>query len=118
MPFSEIPQGAVTIGATEWSLATNTSYDSGDAQATEGGLYVRIDVTAMAAGDTYRIRIYEKVISGGTQRAMLTATLVGAQSDPIWVSPGVPVKHGWDVTIKKIAGTDRAFDWSILRAPA
>jgi hypothetical protein len=52
------------------------------------------------------------VISGGTQRTILQSNLVGPQSGP-YFAPTFIFVHGWDVTVKKIAGTDRSISWSI-----
>jgi hypothetical protein len=66
----------------------------------------------MAAGDEYEVALQEKVISGGTQRRSVLANLIGAQSEP-FISPTFLLGEGWDFTLKKIAGSDRAFSWSI-----
>lgn len=106
-PFS----GSATIGATETSLVTNTT--GPDSEASSGAVQAIIDFSAMAAGDQYRVRLYEKARSGDTQYRLLEAYISGAQSDPLWSHPAMPFKHGWDVTVQKIAGTDRTIKWSI-----
>lgn len=115
MPFTETT-GTEAVGATEHSLATDTSYDTGDAQTTEGVLQAFLDVSDMIAGDQLQIRIYEKVRSGDTQRVVYQAILTGAQADPIWVSPALTVKHGWDVTADALAGTITV-NWSLRLIP-
>jgi hypothetical protein len=39
----------------------------------------------------------------------------GAQSEPNFISPSFILLHGWTMTLIKIAGTDRAIDWSIRK---
>ena len=56
--------------------------------------------------------MYEKCRSGDTQRIVWQATLVGAQSDPIFVIPSLVLMHGWDYTLDAIAGTVTVL-WSI-----
>jgi hypothetical protein len=116
MAIAEIT-GTETIGTTEHSLATDTSYSSADAQTDDGVVQAVIDLNAMAAGDQYRLRIYEICRSGDTQRIAHSAVMTGVQSDPLYVTPAITMLHGWDVTLTKVAGTDRAINWSIRRIP-
>jgi len=108
--------GTEAVSTTEWSLATDTSYDTADAQTGDGYLTAVLDVSDMIAGDQLQIRIYEKVRSGDTQRCVYEAILTGAQSCPIWVGPTLPVMHGWDVTCDALAGTIPV-NWSLRLAP-
>lgn len=116
MAITEIT-GTEAVSTTEHSLATDTSYDTGDAQTTDGVLQAWLDVSDMVAGDDLQVRIYEKVRSGDTQRIVYEARLVGAQASPIWVSPALTVMHGWDVTADAIAGTITV-NWSLRLIPA
>ena len=77
---------------------------------------VWLEVVAMVAGDEYELALQEKVVSGGTQRRNVLATLIGVQADPIFVTAAFHVGIGWDVTLKKIAGADHSFSWSIRSA--
>ena len=115
MGLSTLPSGGATatIGATEFSLAANANYSSGSPQTTAAIVSLWLDASNMAAGDQYRVRVYEKVKSGGTQRILDEWVLTGAQSDPIFTGPALQLHFGWDVTLQKIAGTDRSFDFSV-----
>jgi hypothetical protein len=113
--FTEIT-GTEAVGATEHSLATDTTYDTADAQTTDGYLTAVLDLSDMVAGDQLEIRIYEKVRSGDTQRIVYYTVLTGAQSQPIWVGPTLAVMHGWDVTCDALAGTITV-NWSLRLAP-
>jgi hypothetical protein len=115
MALTEI-SGTEAIGATEHSLATDTSYDTADAQTTDGILQAWLDVSDMIAGDQLQIRVYEKVRSGDTQRVVYQAILTGSQMQPIWVSPALTVMHGWDVTCDALAGTITV-NWSLRLGP-
>ena len=112
MAISELITGTEAVGVTEWSLATDTSYDTADAQTTDGVFQIWLDLSDMIAGDQLQIRIYEKVRSGDTQRIVYQAILTGAQSEPIWVSPSLIMLHGWDATCDALAGTITV-NWSI-----
>ncbi|MGE3690241.1 MAG: hypothetical protein AB7F98_02535 [Novosphingobium sp.] len=111
-------QTTATVGATEWSMATNTGYDSGDAQTGDGVMQAWFDVSALTSGDQFQIRFYEKIKSSGTQRVVHEAILTGAQSQGLLVFPALTVMHGWDATAKKLAGTDRSIDCSLRLLPA
>jgi hypothetical protein len=111
MAISEAYGNTATISTTEYSLPNNSTTLT---PITVDGVYqVFIDVSAMASGDEYLIQIKEKCLSAGTQRVVYSATLVGAQAAPIWISPSLLLLHGWDITMDKIAGTDRSISWSI-----
>ena len=118
MPISEpFELDGVTIGATEWSIPRNASYDIAQSQTDDGVYQLWIDplVAPMAKGDEFRIRIYEKVeATGGTKRVVFSATLSDAQAE-LFVTPMLILINGWDMTIQKIAGSDRAFDASVRK---
>lgn len=101
--------GTATIGGTEYSLPNAST--SLTAQTNTCVLQVFLDLHAMLAGDEFRIRINEKV-DGQTQLTVYESYVSGAQGEG-WVSPTLVVGDGWDVTVKKIAGTDRALYWSL-----
>lgn len=110
MTIAEIYQFTQAVDTTEWSCTTDTA--GPDADTTDGVFQVFLDLSDMVAGDQLQITIYEKVGAASTQRAVYTAILTGAQSDPVWVSPSLILMHGWDVTLKALAGTITV-DWSI-----
>lgn len=104
----------VTVTATELSIVSGTTTLQ---TITDDGVYqLWVDGTAtMVLADEYKIRIYEKVeATGGVKKVVFTAILRHAQSE-IWVSPMLILINGWDMTLQKIAGTDRAFDASIRK---
>jgi hypothetical protein len=104
-------QSAQTISTTEYSLTNNST--SIATQTTACIISVWIDVANLIAGDEYALAIQEKAVSGGTQRRLVIASLIGVQADPLFITAGYQVGVGWDVTLKRIAGADRAFSWTI-----
>lgn len=105
--------GTATIGTTEWSMTTNTAGPDVD---TNTGVYQPVvDLSAMAAGDIFEWNLYEKAISGGTQRLAQTAQFANAQGTPLWFGPAVFLGNGWDMTLQKVSGTDRSIDWRISK---
>jgi hypothetical protein len=108
-------ENSETVGTTEHSLATDTSYDTGDAQTNEGVVACWLDLSALANGDEFELRLYEKITSAGTQRLTRKWPFQHVQAEPHFCSPSMMLKHGWDFTLIKIGGTDRSITWSIRR---
>jgi hypothetical protein len=111
MALSAAYEGSASISTTEYSLPNaSTSLTP----ITADGVYqLFLDLNAMVAADQYELKLYEKVQSAGTQRLVETWFFDGAQGKPHWVSPSFLLLHGWDLTMKRIAGSDRTIGWSI-----
>lgn len=105
----------VTVGSTELSIVSGTTSLATETSSGVYQLWIDPVAAAMAKGDEFKIRVYEKVeATGGTKRVVFVATLSDAQSE-LFVTPTLILMHGWDMTIQKIAGTDRAFDASVRK---
>lgn len=103
-------EDSASIGGTEYSLPNDSTSLT---PITVDGVYQAfIDFTDMAAGDQYQVKVYETIISGGSQELLYEATITGVQTQA-FVIPSIILLHGWDVTVKKLAGTDRTIGWSI-----
>lgn len=104
----------VTVGATELSIVSGTT--TLQSVAVAGAYQLFIDAGTMAKADEFRVKIYEIVeATGGTKKVLTQWSLQGVQTE-IFVTPTFMLMNGWDMTIQKIAGTDRAFDASIRKA--
>lgn len=113
MAITEAYAGTQSVTTTEWSL---TGDDDSLAALTTAGVYQAfIDVNALVGADLFRIRIYEKVQAGDTQRVVYEAFIGGPQATPIWVSPALILMNGWDISLLRIAGSDRTITWSIRK---
>src|SRR3990172_992301 len=105
-------EGSETVSTTEHSMTTDTA--GPDTDTTDGIFQAFIDLNALAAGAIFTFAAYETVAtSGGTRRKVYTATFADAQATPIWVSPTLILGVGWDMTLIKNSGTDRAIVWRI-----
>lgn len=114
MAISEAFTGTETVSTTEHSMTTDTA--GPDVETSDGVFQAFIDLSAMSSGDVFRFRLYEKVLSGSTQRLVMRATFANVQAEPVWISPWIGLMHGWDMTLVKISGTDRSIDWSIRKS--
>lgn len=113
MAITEAYGNSATIGTTEYSLPNNSTTLT---PITDDGVYqVFLDLANLTVTEEYLIQVKEKVTSGGSQRGVFAATVLGAQGEPAWVSPSLVLLHGWDVTITKVAGTDSTIEWSIRK---
>jgi hypothetical protein len=105
---------SATISTSEYSLPGNTSSGVPTAQTDDCILQAWIDFGAMTASEQYEVKLYE-TINGGTQRLVETWILTGVQSKPALALPSMIVGEGWDLTVKKLAGTDRSIGWSLRK---
>jgi hypothetical protein len=103
----------VTVGSAELSIVSGTTTLQ---TITDDGVYqLWVDAGTMQKADEFQIKLYEKVEgTGGTKKVFATWSLLGVQTE-IFVTPTFILINGWDMTITKIAGTDRAFDASIRK---
>lgn len=105
------------------SVAVNTSGTQAATISTEhvlatvasgACLQLLVDVNAMVNGDVVEIRVYGKVLSGGTERVMFRGTYgPGIPAEKIVFSPPVISPHHFKATLKQTAGTGRSFPWAI-----
>lgn len=100
--------GSSSIGATVFSLPNASTTLTVQTVACE--LEVFVDLSAMIAGDQYRVQVVETV--NGTLGVAWEAFPTGAQVGPLWVPPR-RVGTGWDVRVKLIAGSARTVGWTI-----
>ena len=113
MAITSYASASPTIGASEYSFAAaSTSLPT----KTDIGVYqLTADLNALAVGDQFLIQQYEMGVSGGTKRVVQEWPLNGAQGMPNYISPSFILGNGFDWTIKKLAGTDRAIPFTLWR---
>lgn len=113
MAISEAFQNSTTVGSTEHFLASNST--TATYQTDDGAYQLWLDFNALTNGDEFRIRVYEKISSGGTARIAMEWVVAHAQTEPLWVAPTLIFLHGWEFSLAKLAGTDRSIPWSIRK---
>ncbi|HYD07796.1 MAG TPA: hypothetical protein VEC60_18820 [Reyranella sp.] len=96
--------GNVTTDGTEQELTAGA--------AVSGTFMLRLDTSNMADGDQIELRLYTK--AGSTRRQAACYSLSNAQQDPVHLGPILPTAEDYRATIKRVAGTDRSYAWSIL----
>ena len=105
--------GTEAVSTTEHSLTTDTA--GPDADTTAGVYQAFLDLNAVAAGDVFEFKVYETVRTGDAQHTVYSARFANAQTAPVWVSPSLVLGIGWDMTVRKIGGTDRTINWRISK---
>lgn len=105
-------ENSASISTTEYSLTNNST--SLAAQTADGIVSGFLDLSALTITETYMIKVYEKVAAAGTQRMAWPPMVVsGVQSNPHFPLPVFIGMHGWDISVTKVAGTDRTIGWSV-----
>ena len=101
---------SVTVGTTELSLVSgNTTLQSVDGFAHRDLFLVG---TGLTASDLFEVRIYGAPTN--THAKVQNNAAIPVQGpDGKLVLPFIRAAYKFDVTIKKVSGTDRAFSWSI-----
>ena len=86
-----------------------------------GTFQLVIDTVNMVAGDVLEIRVYQMVLTAGTQRVAYLARYSGAQPTDDLIKNSVPISNELTDTnslrfsINQTKGTQRAFPWKVLK---
>lgn len=105
---------SASISTTEYSLLNDSTTLA--TITTDALVQGWIDFGAMTAADEYEVKFYETAYTGGSKVAVhhvIVAGLDGGLIGGILVLPSLIVGLGWDVTVKKLSGTDRTIGWNI-----
>lgn len=107
---------AWTVSASGTTAALTISTPVTLTTDTTNATYVlKVDLTNMVNGDVVELRILTKVLTGSTLHLMWKGTYAQAPLIIVTQSPFVPSDFSVQFTITQVAGTGRAFDWSVLR---
>lgn len=109
---------AITLTTDSATISTSEYFAASDSttatyQTTDCILQVAWDLSAMAAGDEFRFRIYEKV-DGTNVITLFDCSKIGTQAKAL-VCPCFVVGNGWEASAIKVAGTDRALEWTLAK---
>lgn len=101
--------GTTTTDGTEQTLASTTSLSAG------GIMELQIETHLMADGDAIELRVYLGV--NAADRLAHYASFVNTQTDVCKrsIPVAVPTSGRYKATIKRTAGTDRAYDWQVVQ---
>lgn len=87
-----------------------------------GTFTFHVDTVNMVAGDTIELRIYQMILTGGTQRVAYYQRFDGAQPTNDLIKISVPISNELTDTnslrfslTQSGAGTDKNFPWKVLK---
>lgn len=111
---------AVTAFATGTLTATTTeSFLSSPNVA--GTFTLHLDSVGMTAGDSLEVRIYQMILTGGTQRVAYYSRYDDQQPTDDLIKISVPISNeltdsnSLRFSLKQIKGASRNFPWKVLK---
>lgn len=114
--LDEILDLTPTYGGIAVTAAETTLYIDDAPVKVLVGVSIKIDMTNMAAGDTYEFREYYRIEAAGVYLEVAdTITLSGSQADPLYIMHLEAYRYGMKVTAKKTAGVDKSFKIEVIR---
>jgi hypothetical protein len=112
---------AVTAYASGTQSATVTTEHFLSSPNVAGTFTFHVDTVNMAAGDVVELRIYQMVLTGGTQRVAYVQRFSGVQPTDDLIKISVPISNELTDTnalrfsLKQTFGTSRNFPWKVLQ---
>lgn len=106
MAWTLTDSGTLTTSAAEQTF--------GSAKTTNLTYVFEIDASAMVNNDQIEIKIYIKTLTAGTERLAEYVQYADIQGTPSLQFRPYASDISFKVTIKRLAGTDRAYPWKIL----
>ena len=112
---------AVTAHASGTQSATVTTEHFLTSPNVAGVFTLHVDTVNMVAGDVVELRVYQMVLTGGTQRVAYLRSYQGAQSADDLIKISIPISNELTDTnslrfsLKQTLGTSRNFPWKVLK---
>src|SRR5437588_10307991 len=105
---------AIAVESSGTQTAVINTEHSLAAPATSKTRVLRVDLGAMASGDTVELRIKSAVLAAGTVRDQWYQTYANTIGVTIIESVPVSANQGATFTLKQTTGTGRAYPWAVL----
>lgn len=113
MGLASFQSASPTIGTTEYSMAAaSTTLAS---ETTDGMFQATLDLNALTHGDLFEVALYEMGVAGGTKRVVERWQFAKPQARLVTIMPAFILGNGWDWTLKKVSGTDRAIPFTLWK---
>ena len=113
------------MAVTAFAIGTQTATVTTEhflASVNEAGVYTcHIDTVNMAAGDVLELRVYQMVLTSGTQRVAYFTAYSGVQPTDDKIKVSVPISNeltdanSLRFSLKQTFGTGRDFPWKVLK---
>lgn len=105
---------AIAVLASGTQTATLTTEHTLATDVTGKTVVLVVDTANLVNGETVELKLYTKVLSGGTERLAYYATYIHVQGEPAKYSVPVPANISVKATLEQNGGTGRAFPWALL----
>lgn len=82
-----------------------------------GGTFIlEVDLSAMLSGDTVKLRLKGKTLSGGSVKTKYVETYFDAPAEADAIARSIPLPDDLAVafTLEQSAGTSRSYPWKVL----
>ncbi|MDP3909267.1 MAG: hypothetical protein Q8Q14_02660 [Gemmatimonadales bacterium] len=112
---------AVTAFASGSQACTVTTEHFLSSPNEAGTFTLHVDLNVAVAGDVFELRVYQMILTGGTQRVAYYARFEGAQPTDDKIQISVPISNELTDTnalrfsILQAAGTSRTVPWKVLK---
>lgn len=106
-----ITESSATVGTAELSIISGTT--SLPTETTDRIEQAIIFWHNLAIGDVYKIRVYET--ANAAKRQVAQWFVANVQASPGAAIPAILLGNGYDITVTKVAGTDRVIFWTLNR---
>ena len=108
--------GTTVLGSGTVTSVINSELTLLTALTSQNYIVLKIDLSAMQAGDIVQLLAYTKVLSSGTSKPAYPSIFSGVQpsNNLIWFSTPMPSDSEAHFTLKQTAGSPRAYPWSVL----
>lgn len=112
---------AVTAHAVGSQTATLTTEHFLASPDEVGTFTLHVDTINMAAGDVVELRVYQMVLTAGTQRVAYYQMYEGVQPADDLIKISVPISNELTDTnalrfsLKQTVGTGRVYPWKVLK---
>ena len=112
---------AVTLHASGTQTAVISTEHELATAAVVGVFSIHVDVSNMASGDTTELRIYQKILTGGTAKVAYYQSFSDAQGTDNAIAISVPIandlveSNALKFTLKQTSGTGRQYSWKVLK---
>lgn len=111
---------AVTAFASGTQTATIGTEHFLSSPNVAGTYTLHVDTVNMAAGDALELRVYQMILTAGTQRVAYYTKYIDAQPTDDLIKISVPISNELTDTnairfsLKQTVGTGRSYPWKVL----
>lgn len=96
------------------SISTSVVTLNSGSFTTSGVYQLRLNLTPLANGDEFEVKVLTKTVTGGAEAVYGTYRFLHAQGPKTWDHIPIASPYSISFTVQKIAGTDRTIEWLII----